>query len=191
VLSKIREVWVGIEQKSSFSQYNSPRVTKPPVLTHHLPDAELSDVFVGTPVTKFSQKCSRLMDLVVHPVPSCSAAQGVCWQSPSRASASFMASSPSKSNLHSSISQRNFSGSSQLNLLESPLVVKRTKVLATSASAFPGFTPQSILRSNLRTTPLATHSASPGRSVTPPLRAKESRISFREENSKTKGTVGV
>ncbi|KAK2527021.1 hypothetical protein Q9966_010482 [Columba livia] len=157
VLSKIGEVWVGNEQKPSFSQYD------------------------------------RLLHSVVHPVPSCSAAQGGCWQSPCGASASFMASSPLKSNLHSSISQRNFSGSTQLNLLETPPVVKRAKVLATSAStsAFPGFTPQSILRSSLRTTPLATPSASPGRSVTPPLRAKESRISFREENSKARGTAGV
>ncbi|KFZ46982.1 Protein ELYS, partial [Antrostomus carolinensis] len=67
----------------------------------------------------------------------------------------------------------------------------RAKVLATSASGFPGFTPQSILRSSLRTTPLATPSASPGRSVTPPLRAKEPRISFMEENSNAEGTVGV
>ncbi|NXO60827.1 ELYS protein, partial [Aramus guarauna] len=67
----------------------------------------------------------------------------------------------------------------------------RAKVLATSASGFSGFTPQSILRSSLRTTPLATPSASPGRSVSPPLRAKEPRISFREENSNAKWTVGV
>ncbi|KFQ74736.1 Protein ELYS, partial [Phoenicopterus ruber ruber] len=67
----------------------------------------------------------------------------------------------------------------------------RAKVLATSASGFPGFTPQSILRSSLRTTPVATPSASPGRSVTPPLRAKEPRISFREENPNAKWTVGV
>ncbi|NXJ87083.1 ELYS protein, partial [Trogon melanurus] len=69
--------------------------------------------------------------------------------------------------------------------------LQRAKVLATSASGFPGFTPQSILRSSLRTTPLATPSASPGRSVTPPLRAKEPRITFREENSNAKWTVGV
>ncbi|OPJ67400.1 hypothetical protein AV530_017092 [Patagioenas fasciata monilis] len=124
VLSKIGEVWVGNEQKPSFSHYDSRRVTEPPVLTHRLPDAELPDAFIGTPATKFSQKCSRLLDSVVHPVPSCSAAQGGCWQSPWEASASFMASSPLKSNLHSSIPQRNFSGSSQLNLLETPLVVK-------------------------------------------------------------------
>ncbi|NXD47164.1 ELYS protein, partial [Copsychus sechellarum] len=84
----------------------------------------------------------------------------------------------------------NLPRASELNLLETPLVVKRAKVLATS-SGFPGFTPQSILRSSLRTTPLATPSASPGRSVTPPLRAKEPRISFREESSHAKWTVGV
>ncbi|KAM6207601.1 protein ELYS [Sarcoramphus papa] len=191
VLSKIGEVRVGNEQKTSFSQCESPRATEPPVITRPLPDAELPDAFVGTPVTQFSPKCSRLPDLVVRPVPSCPAAQGGRWQSPCRASASFTASSPLRSNMHGSISQKNFPGASELNLLETPLVVKRAKVLATSASGFPGFTPQSILRSSLRTTPLATPSASPGRSVTPPLRAKEPRISFREENSNAKWTVGV
>ncbi|XP_075002695.1 protein ELYS-like isoform X2 [Calonectris borealis] len=186
VLSKIGEVWVGNEQKTSFSQYDSPRVPEPPVITRPLPDAELPGAFLGTPVTKFSRKCSRLLDSVVRPVPSCSAAQSPC-----RASTSFMASSPLKSNVHGSISEKNFSRASELNLLETPLVVKRAKVLATSASGFPGFTPQSILRSSLRTTPLATPSASPGRSVTPPLRAKEPRISFREENVNAKWTVGV
>ncbi|XP_010187113.1 PREDICTED: protein ELYS [Mesitornis unicolor] len=188
VLSKIGEVWVGNEQKSSFLQYNSPRVIEPPVMTRPFPDAELRDAFVGTPV---SRKCSRLLDLVVCPVPSSSAAQGGSWQSPCRPSTSFMASSPLKSNWHGPISQNSFSGASELNLLETPLVVKRAKGLATSASEFPGFTLQSILRSSLRTTPLATPSASPGRSVTPPLRAKEPRISFREENSNAKWTVGV
>ncbi|XP_068795432.1 protein ELYS [Struthio camelus] len=191
VLSKIGEVWVGNEQKNNFLQYDSPRITEPPVITLPMPDAELPDAFVGTPVTKFSQKCSRLLDLVVRPVPSYSPAQDENWQSPCRASTSYMTSSPLQS--HSSISQKKVSRASELNLLETPLVVKRAKVLATSASAsgFPGFTPQSILRSSLRTTPLATPSASPGRSVTPPLRAKEPRISFREESSSAKRTAGV
>uniref|UniRef100_A0A8C8A633 AT-hook containing transcription factor 1 n=1 Tax=Otus sunia TaxID=257818 RepID=A0A8C8A633_9STRI len=190
VLSKIGEVWAGNDQKARFSQYDSPRVTEPSVVPRPLPDAELRSAFVGTPVTKFSQKYSRLLDLVVRPAPSCSAAQGGSWQSPCRASTSFMASSPLKSNIHGSISQKNSSGASEMDLLQTPLVVKRAKFLATSASGFPGFTPQSILRSSLRTTPLATPSASPGRSVTPPLRAKEPRISFREENSNAKWTVG-
>ncbi|XP_052529108.1 protein ELYS isoform X3 [Tympanuchus pallidicinctus] len=193
VLSKIGEVWVGNEQKNSFSQCDSPRVAEPPVITHPLPDAELPDAFVGTPITKFSQKCSRLLDLVVRPVPSCSPAQNESWQSPCLPSTSCMESSSLKSNIHGSSSQKKISRASELNLLETPLVVKRAKVLVTSSSAsgFAGFTPQSILRSSLRTTPLATPSASPGRSVTPPLRAKEPRISFRDVNSNAKWTVGV
>ncbi|KAM6085659.1 LOW QUALITY PROTEIN: protein ELYS-like [Theristicus caerulescens] len=75
VLSKIGEVWVGNKRKTSFSQCDSPRATEPGGITHALPDAELRDAFVGTPVTKCSQKRSRLLDLVVCPVPSCSAAQ--------------------------------------------------------------------------------------------------------------------
>uniref|UniRef100_A0A8C3GSH7 Uncharacterized protein n=1 Tax=Corvus moneduloides TaxID=1196302 RepID=A0A8C3GSH7_CORMO len=188
VLSKIGEVWLGNEQKTNISQYDSPRTTEPAVSTHPLPAAELPDAFLGTPITKLSQKCSRLLDLVVRPVPSRSVAQDESQQSPCRASTSSMASSPLRSNTHRSSSQKNLPRASELNLLETPLVVKRAKVLATS-SGFPGFTPQSILRSSLRTTPLATPSASPGRSVTPPLRAKEPRISFREESSNAKWTV--
>ncbi|XP_010165768.1 protein ELYS-like, partial [Antrostomus carolinensis] len=119
VLSKIGEVWVGNEQQTSCSEYNRPRATEPPVITQPLPDAELRTAFVGTPVTHFSLKCSRLLDSVVRPVPSCSAAQSTC-----RASTSFMTSSPLKSNMHGSLSQKNFSGVSELNLLETPLVVK-------------------------------------------------------------------
>ncbi|XP_074899150.1 protein ELYS-like [Buteo buteo] len=193
VLSKIGEVGVGNEQKTSCSCRERPRATEPPVITRPLPDAELPDAFVGTPVNKFSiVYLHRLPDLVVRPVPSSSAAQGGSWQSPCSASTSFMASSPLKSNMLGSISQKNFSRASELNLLETPLVVKvLTKVLATAASVFPAFTPWSILRSSLRTTPLATPSASPGRSLPPPLRAKERRVSFREENLNAKWTVGV
>ncbi|NXD17212.1 ELYS protein, partial [Nothocercus nigrocapillus] len=189
VLSKIGEVWVGNEQKNNFSQYDSPRITEPPVIAPPFPDVELPDAFVGTPVTKFSQKCSRLLELVVRPVPSYSPAQDNNWQSPCRASTSYMTSSPLQA--HGSSSQKGVPRASELNLLETPLVVKRAKILATSASGFPGFTPQSILRSSLRTTPLATPSASPGRSVTPPLRAKELRITFMEESSSAKWTAGV
>ncbi|NXR19407.1 ELYS protein, partial [Cinclus mexicanus] len=190
VLSKIGEVWLVNEQRRNTSQYDSPRATEPAVSTHPLSGAELPDAFLGTPITKLTQKCSRLLDLVVRPVPSCSVAQDESQQSPCRASTSFVASSPLRSNTHRSSSQKNLPRASELNLLQTPLVVKRAKVLAAS-SGFPGFTPQSILRSSLRTTPLATPSASPGRSVTPPLRAKEPRISFREESSHAKWTVGV
>ncbi|NXD31396.1 ELYS protein, partial [Spelaeornis formosus] len=192
VLSKIEEVWLGNEQKRNISQYDSSRITEPAVSAHPLLGADLPDAFLGTPITKLSQKCSRLLDLVVCPVPSCSMAQDESQQSLCRPSTSFVASSPLRSNTHRSSSRKTLTlpRASELNLLETPLVVKRAKVLATS-SGFPGFTPQSILRSSLRTTPLATPSASPGRSVTPPLRAKEPRISFREESSHAKWTVGV
>uniref|UniRef100_A0A8U8ATF0 Uncharacterized protein n=1 Tax=Geospiza parvula TaxID=87175 RepID=A0A8U8ATF0_GEOPR len=190
VLSKIGEVWLGNEEKTNISRYDSPRTTEPAVSTHPVPGAELPDAFLGTPITKLSQRCSRLLDLVVRPVPSRSVAQEESWQSPCRASTSFVASSPLRASTHRPSSQNNLPRASELNLLETPRVVKRAKVLATS-SGFPGFTPQSILRSSLRTTPLATPSASPGRSVTPPLRAKEPRISFREESSHAKWTVGV
>ncbi|XP_049687459.1 protein ELYS-like [Accipiter gentilis] len=192
VLAKIREVGVGSEQKTSCSRRDRPRATEPPVIARPLPDAELPDAFVGTPVNKFSiVYLHRLLDSLVYPVPSSSAAQGGSWQSPCSASTSFMAPSPLKSNMLGSISQKNFSRASELNLLETPLVVKRSKVLATAASGLPAFTPRSILRSSVRTTPQATPSASPGQSLPPPLRAKERRVSFREENLNAKWTVGV
>ncbi|NWW49966.1 ELYS protein, partial [Pedionomus torquatus] len=193
VLSKIGEVWRGNEQRTGFSQgcSSGPQTTEPPSTRHPLPDVELLNAFVGTPVTKSSQKCSRLLDSVVRPVPSCSPAQGGSWQSPCIACTSFMASSPLKSNVHGSISQKKISGASELNLLVTPLVVKRAKVLVTSAPGVPGFTPQSILRSSLRTTPLATPSTSPGRSVPPCPQANEPGISSRGENSNTSWTVGV
>lgn len=58
---------------------------------------------------------------------------------------------------------------------------QRARALAASGPVFTAFTPQSILRSSLRPTPVATPSVSPGRSITPPLRNKESRITFIEE----------
>uniref|UniRef100_A0A8C0J306 AT-hook containing transcription factor 1 n=1 Tax=Chelonoidis abingdonii TaxID=106734 RepID=A0A8C0J306_CHEAB len=135
----------------------------------------------------------RLLDLVVRPVPLCSPSFESNWQTPCRASTSCTISSPLQSNSWSTILHTNISRASEFNLLETPLVVKRAKALATSsaASGFPGITLQSILRSSLRTTPLATPSASPGRSITPPLRAKELRISFREENATSRWTAGV
>ncbi|OWK08619.1 AHCTF1 [Cervus elaphus hippelaphus] len=88
-------------------------------------------------------------------------------------------------------SRQNASRASELHLLETPLVVKKAKTLAMSvtSSGFAEFTPQSILRSGLRTTPLASPSLSPGRSLTPPLRLKETRISFMEEGITTKWTA--
>lgn len=63
--------------------------------------------------------------------------------------------------------------------------------MSVTSSGFAEFTPQSILRSGLRSTPLASPSQSPGRSLTPPLRLKETRISFMEEGMTTKWIAGV
>ncbi|XP_073725287.1 uncharacterized protein [Misgurnus anguillicaudatus] len=57
--------------------------------------------------------------------------------------------------------------------------------MQTHTQAFPkkmsASTPQSILRTSLRPTPVATPSASPGRSISPTLRHKERRITFIED----------
>uniref|UniRef100_A0A8C9Y720 AT-hook containing transcription factor 1 n=1 Tax=Sander lucioperca TaxID=283035 RepID=A0A8C9Y720_SANLU len=67
----------------------------------------------------------------------------------------------------------------------------RARALAASGRVFSAFTPQSILRSSLRPTPVATPSASPGRSITPPLRGKESRITFIEEEESPEPEKGI
>ncbi|CAI9536838.1 unnamed protein product [Staurois parvus] len=71
--------------------------------------------------------------------------------------------------------------------------LQRAKALAASSvsSVFTGHTPQSILRSSARTTPLASPSVSPGRSITPPLRPREAKISFMEQidNKYIKGVL--
>ncbi|XP_057584960.1 protein ELYS isoform X4 [Hippopotamus amphibius kiboko] len=192
VLSKIGEVWASNEPKSSISVYNSPKIEEPSPVVYSLPDPELPEAFVGTPISKASQKISRLLDLVVHPVPQPSQCLGFIQQSPTRSSLSLASTSlPVSSQLKGS--HQNTSRASELLLLETPLVVKKAKTLAMSvtSSGFAEFTPQSILRSGLRTTPLASPSLSPGRSLTPPLRLKETRISFMEEGITTKWTAGT
>nr|XP_058924640.1 protein ELYS isoform X3 [Kogia breviceps] len=192
VLSKIGEVWASNEPKNSISVYNSPKIEEPSPIVYSLPDPELPEAFVGTPISNASQKISRLLDLVVHPVPQPSQCLGFIQQSPTRsplslASTSLPVNSQSKGSRHSAFR------ASELHLLETPLIVKKAKTLAMSVTCpgFAEFTPQSILRSGLRTTPLASPSLSPGRSLTPPLRLKETRISFMEEDITTKWTAGA
>ncbi|KAB0377263.1 hypothetical protein FD755_011707 [Muntiacus reevesi] len=192
VLSKIGEIWASNEPERSISVYNSPKVEEPSPVAYSLPDPELPEAFVGTPVTKASQRISRLLDLVVHPVPQPSECLEFIQQSPTRSPWSPASSSlPISSQLKGS--RQNASRASELHLLETPLVVKKAKTLAMSvtSSGFAEFTPQSILRSGLRTTPLASPSLSPGRSLTPPLRLKETRISFMEEGITTKWTAAT
>ncbi|XP_054550941.1 protein ELYS isoform X2 [Talpa occidentalis] len=192
VLSKIGEVWTNSEPKNSISLYNSPKIEEPSPIVYSLPDPELPEAFVGTPISKASQKISRLLDLVVHPVSQPSQCSGFIQQSPPRFPLCLASSSlPVSSQLKGS--HQNTSRASELHLLETPLVVKKAKTLAMSvtASGFSEFTPQSILRTGLRTTPLASPSLSPGPSLTPPLRLKETRISFMEEGMTTKWTAGA
>uniref|UniRef100_A0AAX7T372 AT hook containing transcription factor 1 n=1 Tax=Astatotilapia calliptera TaxID=8154 RepID=A0AAX7T372_ASTCA len=68
---------------------------------------------------------------------------------------------------------------------------QRARALAASGPVFSAFTPQSILRSSLRPTPVATPSASPGRSITPPSRSKENRITFIEESESPEVEKGI
>ncbi|XP_077419574.1 protein ELYS-like isoform X2 [Vanacampus margaritifer] len=160
LLNKIEEVWMGKGDTPMSSPIN-PKT--PGFLTPPLKPAsqDQREPFLGTPITLSSKRKSRLTNLVVH--PSCDTPQHLL--SPAR---------PSWAILKSTTKPPEFS------LLQTPLIVKRARALAASGAVFSAFTPQSILRSSQRPTPTATPSASPGRSITPPLRSKESRITFSE-----------
>ncbi|XP_076579713.1 protein ELYS isoform X2 [Chaetodon auriga] len=162
VLVKIEEVWLGKGATPQSSPAKSPRAAD--VQSPKSSSLALPDPFLGTPITMTSKRKSRLMDLVVH--PSCQTPRPLL--SPPRPPSSW-------------VSPKSTSKAPELSLLQTPQVVKRARALAASGPVFSAFTPQSILRSSLRPTPVATPSASPGRSITPPLRTKESRITFIEE----------
>ncbi|XP_066473824.1 protein ELYS isoform X2 [Tiliqua scincoides] len=191
VLSKIGEVWVGSEQKNK--SFQNETIEEQPLRVDPYADRELPDPFVGTPVTKPLRKRFRLLDLVVQPVSLDSSPFGSSLPAVPRASTTCLFPSPLHSNPRcSTLQQKNVARAPEFKLLETPPVVKRAKALtSTSSSGFPGFTPQSILRSSLRTTPLASPTASPGRSITPPLRAKETKISFMEESKASEWTSEV
>ncbi|XP_056134819.1 protein ELYS [Lampris incognitus] len=164
VLTKIEEVWLGkgaTPQPSPIKSLKAADISSPSPKSCSL---ALSDPFLGTPITMSAKRKSRLLDLVVH--PSCQTPRSLL--SPPRPPSSW---APPKS----------ISKAPELILLQTPQVVKRARALAASGPVFSAFTPQSILRSSLRPTPVATPSASPGRSITPPLRNKENRITFIEE----------
>uniref|UniRef100_A0A452UEL0 AT-hook containing transcription factor 1 n=1 Tax=Ursus maritimus TaxID=29073 RepID=A0A452UEL0_URSMA len=178
VLSKIGEIWACTESKGGPTAHK--RASSP------LPHPQVPEAFVGTPILKASQKVSRPLDLVVHPVRQPCQRLGFIPQTPKRSPVYLASSSLFRGSHHSP------SRTIELRVLETPFVVKRAKTLAMSvtSSGFAEFTPQSILRSGLRTPPLPSPSLSPGRSVTPPLRLKETRISFMEEGMGTKRTPG-
>lgn len=189
VLSKIGEVWASHEPRNGVSLFNSPKTEQPSPVVHSFPHPELPEAFVGTPISNTSQRISRLLDLVVHPVPQPSQCLEFIQQSPTRSPLCLLSSSLPLSSQFKRPHQ-NTSRPSELLLLETPLIVKKAKSLALSAtsSGFAEFTPPSILRSGFRTTPLASPSLSPGRSLTPPFRVKETRISFMEEGMNTHWT---
>ncbi|TMS13498.1 Protein ELYS [Larimichthys crocea] len=172
VLTKIEEVWLGKGSTPQSSPTKSPRTTH--VQSPKSSSLALSEPFLGTPITMTSKRKSRLMDLVVH--PSCQTPRPLL--SPPRPPSSW-------------VSPKSTSKAPELSLLQTPQVVKRARALAASGPVFSAFTPQSILRSSLRPTPVATPSASPGRSITPPLRSKESRITFIEEEESPEPEKGI
>uniref|UniRef100_A0A8C4DQD0 AT hook containing transcription factor 1 n=1 Tax=Dicentrarchus labrax TaxID=13489 RepID=A0A8C4DQD0_DICLA len=171
VLTKIEEVWLGKGASPQSTPVKSPRVAD---VQSPKPSLALPDPFLGTPITMTSKRKSRLMDFVVH--PSCQTPRTLL--SPPRPPSSW-------------VSPKSTSKAPELSLLQTPQVVKRARALAASGPVFSAFTPQSILRSSLRPTPVATPSASPGRSITPPLRSKESRITFIEEAESPEPEKGI
>ncbi|KAK9542587.1 hypothetical protein VZT92_000434 [Zoarces viviparus] len=168
VLTKIEEVWLGKGATPQSSPAKSPWAAG--VQSPKTSSMALSEPFLGTPITMTAKRKSRLMDLVVH--PSCQTPR------PLRPSNSW-------------VSPKSISKAPELSLLQTPQVVKRARALAASGPVFSAFTPQSILRSSLRPTPVATPSASPGRSITPPLRTKENRITFIEEEESPEPEKGI
>ncbi|XP_040206865.1 protein ELYS-like [Rana temporaria] len=186
VLMKIKEV-SATDINMDFSPYKSITTEEQNPVTA-FPHLEMTDAFIGTPISK-SRRVSRLLDSIVHPVftelSTLDADFEVANERTPRKSSMLITSSPVQSNLRKMAQLRNLTKASEFTLLETPIVVKRAKALAASSvsSVFTMHTPQSILRSSARTTPLASPSVSPGRSVTPPLRPREAKISFMEQIS--------
>ncbi|KAM8877776.1 protein ELYS [Synchiropus picturatus] len=165
VLNKIEEVWLGKAGSPVSSPARSPvgaEVRSPPTCPAAQPEP-----FLGTPIPLSSKRKSRLLGLVFHPSR----------QSPVPPSCPL-------SPLGSKASWKSASKAPEFSLLQTPQVVKRARALAAAGPVFSGFTPQSILRSSLRPTPVPTPSASPGRSVTPPPppRRRDNRITFIEDS---------
>ncbi|KAG9484039.1 hypothetical protein GDO78_009768 [Eleutherodactylus coqui] len=193
VLMKIKEVSVASENRN-FSPYKS--LTDGSLIpVSQVTELEIPDALVGTPISK-SKRDSRLLGSLVHSVfePSfVTDFTDLCYKTPHKSSV-LLTSSPVQSNFLKT-TQLHFSKASEFNLLETPLVVKKAKALVanTTSARFITRTPQSILRSSARTTPLASPSVSPGRSITPPLRTREAKISFMEQISKkyTKGILAT
>ncbi|XP_033861229.3 protein ELYS isoform X2 [Acipenser ruthenus] len=184
VLSKIGEVWVGDITKPDLSPFKSPKIPELPLVKSPPLSLDQTDAFVGTPITRTTKRISRLLDLVVLPTPEKSPDAVSIQQTPPKVIPSWTTSSPLRPSAIKPSYLKNVFKPSELTLLQTPPVVKRARALTSVASSFPGFTPHSILRSSQRPTPVGSPSASPGRSLTPPLRVKESRITFIEATTR-------
>ncbi|XP_039604742.1 protein ELYS isoform X3 [Polypterus senegalus] len=182
VLLKVGEVWVGNELKTDLSPFKSPRIPQPPTpATPTRPTVEMPDVFVDTPIARTSKMVSRLLDLVVRPTTDALPEELNSLQSPPKVAPTQNAFDSGMSSSRKFYLKNNLLAS-ELSLLQTPQVVKVARALCNSStSGLPCFTPQSILRSSQRPTPVGSPSASTVRSLTPPLRLKESRITFLED----------
>ncbi|MGH0114394.1 UNVERIFIED_CONTAM: hypothetical protein FKN15_005876, partial [Acipenser sinensis] len=170
VLSKIGEVWVGDITKPDLSPFKSPKIPELPFIKSPPLSLDQTDAFVGTPITRTTKRISRLLDLVVLPTPEMSPDAVSIQQTPPKVIPSWTTSSPLRPSAIKPSYLKNVFKPSELTLLQTPPVVKKARALTSVASSFPGFTPHSILRSSQHPTPVGSPSASPGRSLTPPLR---------------------
>ncbi|MGH0136013.1 UNVERIFIED_CONTAM: hypothetical protein FKN15_001725 [Acipenser sinensis] len=170
VLSKIGEVWVGDITKPDLSPFKSPKIPELPFVKSPPLSLDQTDAFVGTPITRTTKRISRLLDLVVLPTPEMSPDAVSIQQTPPKVIPSWTTSSPLRPSAIKPSYLKNVFKPSELTLLQTPPVVKKARALTSVASSFPGFTPHSILRSSQHPTPVGSPSASPGRSLTPPLR---------------------
>ncbi|KAJ8356634.1 hypothetical protein SKAU_G00194280 [Synaphobranchus kaupii] len=183
VLTKIGEVWEGKDGKPEPSPLKSPSASGLPLTSSHHPSTDLAEAFVGTPIKITSKRMTRILNLIARPSAQMSPEGLGLLQTPTTEVITRSMPSPVPA---FSLKPSSLRGTApELSLLQTPQVVKRARALAPTGPVFPGFTPQSILRSSLRPTPVGSPSASPGRSTTPPSRPKESRITFIEESKST------
>ncbi|XP_069786975.1 protein ELYS isoform X2 [Narcine bancroftii] len=185
VLSKVNEVWLKNMQGVTPSPLNSPRCSE-----LHLKSTEVSDAFVGTPINSSSRKLSRLLESMRQlKTPATKKAEPIRYTQ-TKADSSWMTTSPLQLHTVNGGYRGGISKASELKLLQTPPVVKKARAFMSTEATFANFTPQSILRSNLRSTPLASPCASPSRSSTPPFHSKGTKISFVTEKPIIRWTNG-
>ncbi|XP_067901507.1 protein ELYS [Heterodontus francisci] len=190
VLSKVNEVWLKSEQEAAPSP-NSPRNNEPLSINPAVKSTEVTNAFVGTPINRHSRRLSRILDSVRQLKTHTTLKVETTPSTQSKASPSWVTTSPLQPYTINTGYLGGISKASELKLLQTPPVMKRARAFTSSETTFANFTPQSILRSSLRPTPLTSPCVSPSRSSTPPLRAKETKISFMKEKLTIRWTNGV